>query len=358
MGLRKKIKPNPGQYDYGLYNIVYNTSGSNGKLNLINSFGFDSHRSGWGAVMEQLDCLHSVSGIMVDSFIERTFGWMRDDLLREHKIPYQEPWIGFIHNPPGIPEWYKDFNKLQHIFDDSIFIESLKYCKGLYTLSNYLNKWVEDNIPSGYNILIDELYHPHVGTDYTMFCYEEWLNNKTPMILDIGTWLRKQTTLYNLNISNKIRKVKLWPKGHENGTTNRKTMEKFFDKEVSFLGDYSFTKQGVSNIENVSNIMYDYLLSRNIVFFDCWDTSANNTLVECIERTTPVLCPRLPAIIEYVGDTYPMLYENSIHASELLREPEVILRAHNHMKAILKSNKFTIDTFISDIKKSRIYNNI
>lgn len=356
MGTREKIKPKPGQYDYGLYNIKY-TSNNTGKLNLTNSFGFDSHRSGWGAVMEQLDCLHSTNGVLVDGFIERTFGWMRGDLLKERKIPYQEPWVGFIHNPPEIPEWYKDFNKLQYIFEDSVFIESLKYCKGLYTLSDYLKKWVESNIP-GDDISIDRLYHPHVGTDYNMFCYKQWKDNKTPMILDIGTWLRKQTTLYNLNTNNILRKVKLWPKGHEKGTTNRKTMERFLDKEISFLGDHSFTKHGVSNIENVSNVMYDYLLSRNIVFFDCWDTSANNTLVECIERTTPVLCPELPAIIEYVGDTYPLLYKNSQHASELLNDPGSILNAHEHMKTLLESRKFTIENFINDIKASRIYKNL
>jgi len=351
MALRQRVRPEPGQYDYGLYNLIFENS-NDGKFNLNKSFGFNSHRSGWGAVMGQLGSLHHESGIVVDSFIEKTFGWMQN-LSSE----YTAPWVGFIHNPPNIPEWYRDFNKLQYIFQTEPFLKSLKHCKGFYTLSTYLKNWVVDNLPKGYDIPVNSLYHPCAGSDFLPFDYDNWLRNSEQMVLDVGTWLRKQSTLHEVQTGN-MRKVKLWPKGHESGTTNRDTMKRFFNHELIHLGKNSFVGGSVVDIEGISNVTYDYLLSRNIVFFDCWDTSANNTLVECIERTTPVMCPNHPVIVEYVGESYPMLYDNSAHASELLRDETNILKAHNYLKTIVESKKLSIDHFIRDLKQSEIYWNI
>lgn len=348
---RQRYKPEPGQYDYGLYSLIFENN-INGKFNLSKSFGFNSHRSGWGAVMEQLECLHHDSGVVVDSFIEKTFGWMQNS-----SSEYTTPWVGFIHNPPNIPEWYRDFNKLQYIFQCGSFLKSLKHCKGFYTLSTYLNDWVIDNLPRGFSIPVNSLYHPCAGSDFLPFNYDNWLMNTDQMILDVGTWLRKQSTIHEVQAGN-IKKVKLWPKGHEQGTTNRDTMKRFFRHELIYLDKNSFELDDVVGVEGISNITYDYLLSRNIVFFDCWDTSANNTLVECIERTTPVMCPNHPAIVEYIGESYPMLYNDSIHASEILSDKSNVLKAHNYLKEIVESKKFSIDCFIQNIKQSEIYLNI
>lgn len=350
---RVNIIPKPGEYDYGLYNINYKQNTS-GKLDLSGCFGFKSHRSGWGAVMEQLSSLHSNNGVFVDCFIERTFGWMSNVQVNNGIIPYKKPWIGFIHNPAGVPTWYKDFNKLQFIFDNQQFQESLIYCRGLYTLSKDLNTWVTSNLSSRFDITIESILHPHVSKDYTCFTIESFKKNNNKMIIDIGTWLRKQTTLYKLQAPDEFNKVKLWPKGHEAGSTNRKTMERFLEYEVNYLQFDNFIKQGVSNIDSVSDLMYDHLLSQNIVLLDCWDTSANNTVVECIERSTPILCPRLPALVEYLGDGYPMFFDNVSDITSLLTL-EKIKACHEYLNLIKISDKLSIKKFICDIETSQIY---
>ena len=350
---RVNIIPRPGEYDYGLYNINYKQNTS-GKLDLSGCFGFKSHRSGWGAVMEQLKELHNSDGVFVDCFIERTFGWMSNFHINNGAIPYKKPWVGFIHNPVGVPTWYKDFNKLQFIFDNQQFQESLMYCRGLYTLSKDLKAWVISNLDNRYNVPIESILHPHVSKDYKCFTVDLFKRNNNKMIIDVGTWLRKQTTLYKLQAPGEYSKVKLWPKGHEEGSTNRKTMERFLEYEVNYLHCDNFTKQGVSNIDSVSDLMYDHLLSQNIVLLDCWDTSANNTVVECIERSTPILCPKLPALIEYLGIDYPFCFEDIPSITSLLTL-EKIRECHEYLNLIKISDKLSIKKFIQGIESSHIY---
>ena len=55
---------------------------------------------------------------------------------------------------------------------------------------------------------------------------------------------------------------------------------------------------------------YDDLLSKNIIFIDLYDASANTVVVECIARKTPLLVTRLDAVIEYLGKDYPLYFDN------------------------------------------------
>ena len=49
---------------------------------------------------------------------------------------------------------------------------------------------------------------------------------------------------------------------------------------------------------SLSNEDYDILLSENIVFLDLYDSSANNAVIECIARATPLLVNNLVWVIK------------------------------------------------------------
>src|SRR5580700_7692388 len=70
------------------------------------------HRSGWPYAIESLRSLHSDDGVLFDGFLEKKFAWGRDPGDRYNQFaPYRAPWVGVLHNPPIIPEW---FNLNQH----------------------------------------------------------------------------------------------------------------------------------------------------------------------------------------------------------------------------------------------------
>ena len=108
-------------------------------------------------------------------------------------------------------------------------------------------------------------------------------------------------------------------------------------------------------LEYVDNHMYDILLTKNIVFLNLVDGSAINTLLECVIRNTPVIVNRHPAVVEVLGDDYPLYYiipEGSTQpfpsVHDLLNRPGAILEAHQYLTKIDKT-PFMIETFTQDL---------
>lgn len=60
------------------------------------------HRSGWAFALEQLRELHASDGIYFDDFVEKKFSRAGRASAR-HALPYAEPWVGIMHNPPESP---------------------------------------------------------------------------------------------------------------------------------------------------------------------------------------------------------------------------------------------------------------
>ena len=82
---------------------------------------------------------------------------------------------------------------------------------------------------------------------------------------------------------------------------------------------------------------------------------ANNAIIECIARNTPVLVNRLPAVEEYLGKEYPLYFETLEEVAEaedmdLLREThEYLLRMP---KQWLSGSYFRRSLMESDLYRS------
>ena len=88
-----------------------------------------------------------------------------------------------------------------------------------------------------------------------------------------------------------------------------------------------------------------------------WITSAVNTLLECIVRNTPIIVNKHPAVVELLGENYPLYYTNSLNyldlnlfINELLKNSNIIRKTHNYLKKIDK-NKFKIENFRKELIK-------
>jgi len=81
------------------------------------------------------------------------------------------------------------------------------------------------------------------------------------------------------------------------------------------------------------------------VFLDLIDVSACNTLIECIVRNTPIVINRLPAIVEYLGEDYPLYYNTLEEATSLINDDRKILEAYRYLKT--KDKEFLkMETFM------------
>ena len=68
----------------------------------------------------------------------------------------------------------------------------------------------------------------------------------------------------------------------------------------------------------------------HIVFVDLYDASANNALVECVIRNTPILINKIPGVIDYLGEDYP-LYFNTLEEIPNLLTDDNIYKANQYL---------------------------
>lgn len=156
------------------------------------------HRSGWGYAMDSLDRLHGAEGVLLDGFIEKKFAWGSDPGEKCNGLrPYEEPWIGFLHNPPNLPGLFNvNHQAPEDILQMQSWRESMHHCQGLFTLSNYLKEWLRPLVP----VPICNLLHP-TGTPQNRFSGQKYSLNKEKQLVQIGWWLRKFSSLYSLQLT-------------------------------------------------------------------------------------------------------------------------------------------------------------
>jgi len=97
-------------------------------------------------------------------------------------------------------------------------------------------------------------------------------------------------------------------------------------------------------------------MTENIVFINLVDASAVNTIIECIVRSTPIIVNKHPAVVELLGEKYPLYFSNNnntrymtlnIEINNLLSNDKLIRNAHNYLKSMDK-NLFYINTFVNE----------
>lgn len=299
-----------------------------------------NHRSGWAFALQALEPLHDPRGILFDSFVERTFGWFEKAERRRGRIPYREPWIGVLHNPPGIPRWHDYPNSPQAILARDSFRESLPNCLGLFTLSDYLGRWLKERVA----VPVCSLTHP-TEIPPIKFSPDAFLANPRPAVIQVGWWLRRLHSIFRLR-SDRYRKLML--------AVSHEYFEDMLRRERSRPTLTGEELGSVGTVPFMSNSRYDQLLSANVVFCDLIDSSANNAIIECIVRDTPLLVNRLPAVEEYLGPDYPLFFSTLEEASAKLARRETILAAHEHLRALPKGC-FSQRAFREAFAKSEVY---
>ncbi|MBN3925476.1 tetratricopeptide repeat protein [Nostoc sp. NMS4] len=348
----------------------------NGKISLFDQKTFDCHRSGWNFVTNALKPLHNSQGILFDGFIENRFLWnyRRPDklssiILEKIKqdgtfnliatveergiIPYTKPWVGIIHNPQRMPTWFQYRQSPQELFAKETWKKSLDSCVGLFSLSEYHAQWLREQTGKPVSTLIHPTEIPEM-----QFNFSKFLANSEKKIVQIGWWLRKLSAIYQLPIAKNnplnLEKIRLVPMFCENAD---KQQEEIIERE-KIINNITIEPIFLSNtreIKHLSNTEYDILLSENIVFIELYDSSANNGVIECIARATPLLINPLPAVVEYLGKDYPMYFTSLSEAAEKALDTALILDTHNYLLNCETRKKLSQEYFLKSFEESEVY---
>ena len=307
--------------------------------------GGDGHRSGWPYVVARMHERQSPEGILVDDFVESTFKpirglpvWKR--LLGKSGPPrhvWESPWIGFFHLPPNFPEWFNPDSHPDVIFSELRFRQSLPHMKGAVVFSEYAGDWIRKKF--GVPVLVAK--HPTEMVPRT-FDWDLFKANPDKQIVQIGWYLRNYRAIYQVSVPSPFRKVHI-------------AQSRPFIQEARRLTDLHSPfrdRPDTGDTEVVSwlkNDAYDALLTRNVMFLELFDASANNAVTEAIARDTPVVVNRHPAVAEYLGADYPLFYDSLDEVAGLLEMPR-IRAAHEHIRALDKA-EFTVDAFIDHLDR-------
>ena len=317
-----------------------------GKIDFGRQWNFESHRAGWPSVLKALSKLHNPKGVLFDGFIEQNFGWYRKTQCEHAVIPYVTPWIGMVHNPQNMPSFFDYQSSPQIIFSSALMRQSLPYCNGLYVFSDYLKDWLITKVDCPVEVLI----HP-TDTTRTKFEFTNYQKNKNKKLIQVGFWLRKTHSIKHLH-ADKFKKIWLVPHDYAKSiqSVEANAIDIFDQEGLEIVGDYE-------EWDRLNDSEYDHLLSENLVFLDLYDSSANNTVLECISRNTPILVRKLPAVVEYLGKDYPLYFESLSEASAKLESESIIRDTWEYLKDMDKS-RFSMEHFTRSFTESEIYRSI
>lgn len=262
----------------------------------------------------------------------------KEIIPKYNNIVSNDKWVGFLHYPIFSKESpFSSGEEFINIIESNKFKLMAPNCKFIVTLSNYLNNQCKKIlIDNGYNIPVHTIYHP-TDVNCNKFNITKYINNKEKSLIQIGSWLRKIDCIFNVNTN----LLKKWLPG----TNDWKCILEKFNSNIL---DFS----NVEILNNLSNDEYDELLTKNIVLMYVYTSSANNTIIECIARNTPIIVNKHAAIVEYLGENYPLYFNNSNDLQKLLTSSNFngkILHAHQYLQRMDK-NFITIDFFVSKFR--------
>ena len=253
-----------------------------------------------------------------------------------NNIP-EEDFVCFWHNPHNMPLWYDYHTHPKVILDDPIRRNCIQtYCKGIFVFSEYFAKYIRQEL----NIPVNVLYHPTDIPDIK-FNWDNFIINKDKKLIQLGYWLRKTTFIFQLKTD--LYK-KLWCYGS-------KWAFKHFSEEVTIHDD-----DLINNVTciRVSDQDYDKLLSENIAILYLYDTSVNNSVIECIARNTPLVVNYHPALVEYLGEDYPLFYHNIEECEKIINDFNLLHKGYLHLQKPELQRKISYKTFIEDFINSSI----
>jgi len=292
------------------------------------------HRSGWKYAVGAIRPLTHPNGVALDTMIENTYGWhfprYRDSL------PMREPWVGIAHVPQKIPQGHFENARPQTMMAHWRFKESLAGCLGFFALSEYHASWLRTELGKP----VEVLYHP-VDFEVPQFDFAAFNQQPVRPLLHIGWWLRRFESFNRLD-----------------GSGYEKRLLRLSDKNAQDSVSRITWRDDVKLTDYLSDGDFDALLSRSVVFADLIDTSANNVVVDCIARGTPLLVNRHPATEEYLGEKYPLFYRTLDEASDLLHDDDALINASLHMRQPSVRAKLTAGAFRDQLARARIYRSL
>jgi hypothetical protein len=292
------------------------------KIKFTKSNLWKHHYFGWSGAVNNLSKLNSVlNPILFEPAIESTFINKQtrcEDTINKYK---HNKWVGTFHNPYDDPRNYFNINDVLRKPERKK--DLMKCWENLCGVVVFSNEVKENYIK--YSEFKDKPIYvaKHPTCEPTeKFNYDNFFNSKTKKLIYAGGHLRdnKLNSFIIENIKTDLTLVNL-------------------------------------NQKPVSNDHYDRLLSDSLVFVKYEKIVASNLLVECIVRNTPIFVNKLNAVVEYLGEDYPLYYDTQDELISKINNLSKIKMAHEYLKRI-SNDDFNMTGFKNELFNSKFYGDL
>ena len=182
------------------------------------------------------------------------------------------------------------------------------------------------------------------------FDFDKFIDNTEKKIVTVGWWLRKLNSIYALPLEEKsgYRKIRLltYTARHPQKVIDELVIKEKREENLFMDGSVALEyESNTSDMARLNDDEYDNLLSENIVFLDLYTSSANNAVIECIARGTPLLINKLPSTLEYLGERYPFYFDTLEEAAEKAKDFNLIRTVHEYLTDLDIRDKLSSDYF-------------
>ena len=180
---------------------------------------------------------------------------------------------------------------------------------------------------------------------------DRFVANTRKKVIQVGWWLRNMHAIFTVRFRG-YEKVLL-------DLTGQPEVREYFEREEAHLvreGRFrTELLQTAVVLPYVPNAAYDALLAENLVFLDLYGSSANNAIVECIARGTPLLVNPLPAVEEYLGESYPLYYSSYEEAEYKAGNLDLLEKAHAHLRSAPIQQQIDPRFFLRSFMQSEVF---
>lgn len=294
------------------------------RLIKLRAVGNGEHRSGWPYCMDSLAPLFcDDSPIVFDDFTERTF--LYDEKWHDDYV-HEEPWIATMHHPPDMPRWYFDNLHLQKMIETPRFKASLPNLRMIVSMGDNLTQWCNQQWP---HIPTVTVRHP-TGRPLFYWDADRFQRIGKKRLVQVGWFLRNTLGIRHVAAPAWLTKTHL-----------RQNLN--WVRHANWLCEHAYKRMHPSRrelgnteeIQQLDDTGYDLLLSESVVFVEVISAVANNTVVECIARNTPICINRHPGPEYYLGESYPLFYDDIRDVGRLLTTDN-IMAAHQYLRTMDK----------------------
>ncbi|MEZ6037693.1 MAG: hypothetical protein R3F29_09445 [Planctomycetota bacterium] len=295
--------------------------------------GWGHHRTPWDATVERLaTSLRADDGPMLVASTEQ---------LLNNGTDLAGAWVGFVHWCPHVPSYLDRIYPqppydLAKILDARTLPDALRHCEGLFCLSPSSRAFVHRTLRDRglAEVPVHSVWMP-TATDVPRF--DEPSLSRTRDIVMLGHWLRRLSSLAEIALPSGWNRI--WLRGDQG-----------FDPAALIAAERNpGALDDVHCPEYLDAARFDELMRSCIVFLDLWAASANNAVVECVARGTPLIVNRVDGVVDYLGEDYPLYFDTLADVEHLAVNRPRQREAHRHLIRRAKQLDLSFGAFRSRV---------